>query len=177
MSIYRGISGVNRLIFRQFRGINGVNREIIEQWRSIEGVNRRVFTSGPIFKWVQRNLGSGGYANLINGGTGVSLYTGSTSASDSNTNSIEYIMPAPMSGTLVVNIGRPMTGYFAIGGYNSSGGLVSGSGGGYYSANTQHSFTVGTDCVRIRIATDQIGKYLTINSATLAGKPVIFSVL
>lgn len=45
MSIYRGYSGANREIKRQFRGYGGVNREIREQWRGYSGVNRRVFQS------------------------------------------------------------------------------------------------------------------------------------
>ena len=45
MSIYRGVSGVNREIKAQYRGVNGVNREIKEQWRGVGGVNRLVFIS------------------------------------------------------------------------------------------------------------------------------------
>lgn len=50
MPIYRGISGANREIKRQFRGVGGVNREIKEQYRGVGGVNRKVFTS--VEQWV-----------------------------------------------------------------------------------------------------------------------------
>lgn len=45
MTIYRGVSGVNREIKQQFRGVGGVNREIKEQYRGVGGVNRKVFNS------------------------------------------------------------------------------------------------------------------------------------
>ena len=45
MSIYRGVSGVNREIKAQYRGVGGVNREIKEQYRGVGGVNRLVFIS------------------------------------------------------------------------------------------------------------------------------------
>jgi len=46
MTIYRGLSGVNREIRQQFRGLGGANREIKEQYRGLGGVNRQVFKKG-----------------------------------------------------------------------------------------------------------------------------------
>ncbi len=43
MTIYRGLSSVNREVKKQYRGIGGVNREIKEQYRGYSGVNRRIF--------------------------------------------------------------------------------------------------------------------------------------
>ena len=43
LDIYRGVSGTNRKIKKQFRGVSRVNREIKEQWRGLSGVNRKVF--------------------------------------------------------------------------------------------------------------------------------------
>ena len=43
MTIYRGVSGVNREIKQQFRGVGGVNREIKEQYRGVGGANRKIF--------------------------------------------------------------------------------------------------------------------------------------
>lgn len=63
MSIYRGYSGVNREIKRQFRGYGGVNREIREQWRGYGGVNRGVFQSGEslptVSIWYSTTIGVG----------------------------------------------------------------------------------------------------------------------
>lgn len=47
MTIYRGLSGVNRLIKSEDRGLEGVSRSIKEQYRGLSGVNRRVFSVVP----------------------------------------------------------------------------------------------------------------------------------
>ena len=48
MTIYRGLSGVNRELKQQYRGLSGVNREIKEQYRGLSDVNRKVFSSRTI---------------------------------------------------------------------------------------------------------------------------------
>jgi hypothetical protein len=45
MTIYRGLSGVNREVKQQYRGLSGVNRELIYQYRGYGGVNRQVFSA------------------------------------------------------------------------------------------------------------------------------------
>lgn len=50
MTIYRGLSGVNREVKQQYRGLGGVNREIKEQYRGLSGVNRKVFAASMLSK-------------------------------------------------------------------------------------------------------------------------------
>ncbi|QOX63660.1 hypothetical protein FRZ06_10005 [Anoxybacterium hadale] len=45
MTIYRGVTGINREIKEQYRGVGGVNREIKEQCRGLGGANKKVFES------------------------------------------------------------------------------------------------------------------------------------
>ncbi|GEM_PF-6937747 len=49
MTIYRGVSGVNREIKQQFRGVSGVNREIKEQYRGVDEVNRLIFSTLKVY--------------------------------------------------------------------------------------------------------------------------------
>lgn len=86
MTIFRGLSAVNRTITAQYRALSAVNRTIKEQYRGYSAVNRKVFsTDGNTYLY---NVGdectalTGGWDTLSWRTTYTAVHTATENASD-----------------------------------------------------------------------------------------------
>ncbi|MDF2857964.1 MAG: hypothetical protein K0Q87_3815 [Neobacillus sp.] len=176
MTIYRGLSGVNREVKQQCREVGGVNREIKEQHRGIGGFNRKVFESKKYlyYEGEERTTVTGGWLNRV-----YATY-GDSGSYTKNTNSIYIVASTSLSrgetgictqnridlteyNTLYICVLSGYEGYYSMTRYDWAGYCVP------VITNTYNSGNIWDDPVKQELNACRIIGVNVIDIASLSG--------